>query len=104
MSRLPRRVPLTETALLPHPLSAPRGQATQRPRFRLSRSLPLLRPLPALLIALGLMRLWAAPTSPVPKTRDLSQALAETLAVSDLRLQPSEAHWLEPGAASARFE
>lgn len=95
---------MTETASLPHPLSAPREQATQSSRLRLSRWLPLGRPLPALLVVLGLLRLWAAPTSHVPRTRDLSQALAETLASSDLRLAPNEAHWLEPGAASAPFD
>src|SRR6187551_1101311 len=99
-----RSTPLTETASLPQSLSAAREQATRGPRLRLSRWLPFSRPLPALLVALGLVRFWAAPTSPVPKTRDLSQALAETLAISDLRLRPSEAHWLEPGAASAPFD
>ena len=52
--------------------------------MRLLRHIGVARPLPALLLGAGLLQFWLAPASPVPPARDLSQALAETLATLDL--------------------
>lgn len=62
------------------------------------------RPLPAVLLGAGLVQFWLAPASPVPKSRDLSQALAETLGTLDLRLHAGDAEWLAPGPALGPFE
>lgn len=49
------------------------------------------------------LQLWLSPEAPVPATRDLSQALAETLSARDLKLDPKDAHWLDPEPETALF-
>ncbi|HEY6723737.1 MAG TPA: hypothetical protein VI197_06880, partial [Polyangiaceae bacterium] len=104
MSRLAPLAPLTELASLPHPLALPREPPLLRTRRWLQRGVGLARPLPAVLVAAGLLQVWLAPESPVPAARDVSQALGDTLATLGLRLRPNDAYWLEPGPALAPFE
>ena len=82
-------------------LRRPRLRASTR--RRLSRFARVARPLPALLVAAGLLRALTLPESPVPKTRDMSLALTEVLRAHALRAEPRDIHWLGAESMGSSF-